>query len=510
MGNILVCDDERSICTMLEIALRHDGHRIETVTSGEQAIHKLDSALYDVVVTDVRMPGIGGMEVLRHARRVSPETRVIVITAVDDNETAIQAQNAGALYVRKLGANLPTDVRAAVQSAMENQSLCQQNAVLKRDAAAHNSLDNIIGESAVMLELKRLIRTVATTNSTVIVTGESGTGKELVARAVHACSERSAEPFVSINCGAFPETLLESELFGYVKGAFTGANQNKRGLFELANTGTIFLDEISEMSLAMQVKLLRVLQERSVRPVGGGVETPIDVRVIAATNKDLDALVGDGQFREDLYYRLRVIPIDLPPLRERGDDIILLANHFLRKFAQQMGKKVCEISPESLDLLRGYDWPGNVRVLENTIERAVAMYGGEGAWLHMRRAGEDGPHMANAETHGGDGEPHSRHRAGDRHAMGGAEAHGDADPLKVELPNERSKARAAAASATAGGAPGVALPADGLDMERYVADVERSLLQSALRRSQGVQTRAAEMLKLSYRSFRHMMKKYDL
>ena len=338
MGNILVCDDERSICTMLEIALRHDGHHVETVTSGEQAIHKLDSALYDVVVTDVRMPGISGMEVLRHARRVSPETRVIVITAVDDNETAIQAQNAGALYVRKLGANLPTDVRAAVQSAMENQSLCQQNAVLKRDAAAHNSLDNIIGESAVMLELKRLIRTVATTNSTVIVTGESGTGKELVARAVHACSERSAEPFVSINCGAFPETLLESELFGYVKGAFTGANQNKRGLFELANTGTIFLDEISEMSLAMQVKLLRVLQERSVRPVGGGIETPIDVRVIAATNKDLDALVAEGRFREDLYYRLRVIPIDLPPLRERGDDIVLLANFFLEKFAKQMGE----------------------------------------------------------------------------------------------------------------------------------------------------------------------------
>ena len=338
MGNILVCDDERSICTMLEIALRHDGHHVETVTSGEQAIHKLDSALYDVVVTDVRMPGISGMEVLRHARRVSPETRIIVITAVDDNETAIQAQNAGALYVRKLGANLPTDVRAAVQSAMENQSLCQQNAVLKRDAAAHNSLDNIIGESAVMLELKRLIRTVATTNSTVIVTGESGTGKELVARAVHACSERSAEPFVSINCGAFPETLLESELFGYVKGAFTGANQNKRGLFELANTGTIFLDEISEMSLAMQVKLLRVLQERSVRPVGGGIETPIDVRVIAATNKDLDALVAEGRFREDLYYRLRVIPIDLPPLRERGDDIVLLANFFLEKFAKQMGE----------------------------------------------------------------------------------------------------------------------------------------------------------------------------
>jgi len=461
MGNILVCDDERSICTMLEIALRHDGHHVETVTSGEQATNKLDSALYDVVVTDVRMPGIGGMEVLRHARRVSPETRVIVITAVDDNETSIQAQNAGALYVRKLGANLPTDVRAAVQSAMENHSLRQQNAALKRDAAAHNSLDHIIGDSTVMRDLKRLIRTVATTNSTVIVTGESGTGKELVARAIHGCSPRSAEPFVSINCGAFPETLLESELFGYVKGAFTGANQNKRGLFELADGGTIFLDEISEMSLTMQVKLLRVLQERSVRPIGGGSETPIDVRVICATNKDLDGLIAEGLFREDLFYRLRVIPIDVPPLRERGTDIELLADFFLKKFAAQMNKRVRTIGPESLDLLRGYDWPGNVRVLENTIERAVAMSA-------------------------------------------------DGEALKVELPSERSKARAAAASAGAGGAPGVALPADGLDMERYIAEVERSLLQSALRRSQGVQTRAAEMLKLSYRSFRHMMKKYDL
>ena len=461
MGNILVCDDERSICSMLDIALRLDGHHVETVTSGGRAIQKLDSALYDVLVTDVRMPDISGMEVLHHARRVSPETRVIVITAVDDNETSIQAQNAGALYVRKLGANLPTDVRAAVQSAMENQTLGQQNAALKRDAAQHNSLDNIVGSSPVMDKLKQLIRTVATTNSTVIVSGESGTGKALVARAVHACSQRSAEPFVSINCGAFPETLLESELFGYVKGAFTGANQNKRGLFELANTGTIFLDEISEMSLSMQVKLLRVLQERSVRPVGGGLETPIDVRVIAATNKDLDALVGEGQFREDLYYRLRVIPIDVPPLRERGADVVLLANFFLKKFAHQMSKNVTEISPESLDMLRGYDWPGNVRVLENTIERAVAM--------------------------------------------------SDGGPLQVELPNERSKARAAAAAASAGGgATGVALPADGMDMERYIADVERSLLQSALHRSQGVQTRAAEMLKLSYRSFRHMMKKYDL
>ncbi len=378
------------------------------------------------VVTDVRMPDISGMDVLQYARRASPETLVIIITAVDDSETSIQALNAGAFYyVRKSGANLPGDVRAAVSLAMEKQALRQQNAVLKRDAAAYNSLDNIIGESPVMSELKQLIRTVAGTNSTVIVTGESGTGKELVARAIHTCSSRSSEPFVSINCGAFPETLLESELFGYVKGAFTGATQNKRGLFELANTGTIFLDEISEMSLSMQVKLLRVLQERSVRPVGGGRETPVDVRVIAATNKDLDALVGEGQFREDLYYRLRVIPIDVPPLRERGDDVVLLANHFLKKFAHQMGKRVREISPESLDLLRGYDWPGNVRVLENTIERAVAMHAST-------------PTDGKAAPHSGVGDPA-----------------GDSDLLQVELPAERAKARAAAASANAGGATGV-------------------------------------------------------
>jgi two-component system response regulator PilR (NtrC family) len=461
MGNILVCDDERSICTMLEIALRRDGHHVETVTSGGQAIQKIESAFFDVLVTDVRMPDISGIDVLQHARQASPETQVIVITAVDDHETSIQVQKAGALYIHKAGANLPTDVRAAVEWALERQSLRRQNAAFKRDAAAHNSLDNIVGKSPVMDELKRLIQTVAGTNSTVIITGESGTGKELVARAIHACSSRSSEPFVSINCGAFPETLLESELFGYVKGAFTGASHNKSGLFELASSGTIFLDEISEMSLSMQVKLLRVLQERSVRPVGGGRESAVDVRVIAATNKDLDTLVAEGQFREDLYYRLRVIPIDVPPLRERGDDVVLLAKHFLKKFAHQMDKQVREIAPASLDLLRGYDWPGNVRVLENTIERAVAM-------------------------------------------------HGDTDLLEVELPAERAKARAAAAAASASGPPGVALPTDGLDMERYIADVERSLLQSALRRSQGVQTRAAEMLKLSYRSFRHLMKKYDL
>jgi DNA-binding NtrC family response regulator len=373
MGYILVCDDERSICTMLQIAFQNQGHRVETVTSGEQACRKIDSTLYDIVVTDVRMPNVTGMEVLQHSRRVSPDTMVIVITAVDDNEIPIEALNAGAFYYIRKGPKLLEDLLTAAALAMDRSHLRQQNAALKRDAAQRNSLDNIIGESEPMRTLKQTIRTIATTNSTVIVSGESGTGKELVARAIHTCSPRSGDPFVSVNCGAFPETLLESELFGYVKGAFTGATSNKHGLFELSSGGTIFLDEISETTLPMQVKLLRVLQERCIRPVGGGQETPVDVRVIAATNKNLLQLVQDGQFREDLYYRLSVIPVEVPPLRNRGEDVVLLANHFLKKFAVQMSKNVVRLSPESLKTMKGYDWPGNVRVLENTIERAVAM-----------------------------------------------------------------------------------------------------------------------------------------
>ena len=458
MGYILVCDDERSICQMLQIAFQSQGHRVETVTSGEQACRKIDSTLYDVVVTDVRMPQVTGMEVLQHSRRVSPDTMVVVITAVDDSSTPIEALNAGAFYYIRKGPKLLEDLLSAVALAMDRTQLRQQNAALKRDAAQRNSLDNLIGESEPMRRLKQTVRTIATTNSTVIVSGESGTGKELVARAIHTCSPRASEPFVSVNCGAFPETLLESELFGYVKGSFTGATANKRGLFELASGGSIFLDEIGETTLSMQVKLLRVLQERCIRPVGGGQETPVDVRIIAATNRNLLQQVQEGQFREDLYYRLSVIPVEVPPLRDRGEDMMLLANHFLKKFAVQMSKHVVRLSPESLKTMKGYDWPGNVRVLENTIERAVAMSSEE--------------------------------------------------ELRVELPNGASNGVSAATANS--GAPGVVLPTDGIDLERYVADIEKSLLQSALRRSGGTQTRAAELLKLSYRSFRHMMKKYDL
>src|SRR5438552_1944805 len=373
MGNILVCDDERSICQMLDIALRRDGHKVETVKSGEDAKKKLDSALYDVVVTDIKMPNITGIEVLRYAHQVSPDSAVILITAVDDYEAAVEAVKAGgaADYIRK-SPGLIDEIKLAIRKALEKVTLSRQKCALKRDAATRNSLDNIVGASPAMEKLKQTIRTVASTQSTVLIYGESGTGKELVARAVHICSPRAAEPFVSINCGAFPETLLESELFGYVKGAFTGANQNKRGLFEVADQGTIFLDEISEMSLTMQVKILRVLQERCVRPVGGSDEIAIDVRVIAATNRDLDKLVTENVFREDLYYRLNVIPVCVPPLRERREDVPLLVNHFLKKYAPGAGKSISRVNSYSLDALCGYDWPGNVRQLENTIERAVA------------------------------------------------------------------------------------------------------------------------------------------
>jgi two-component system response regulator PilR (NtrC family) len=463
MPNILICDDERSICEMLDITLRREGYKVETVNSGEAAKRKLDSALYDVIVTDIRMPNINGIEVLRHAHKVSPESAVILITAVDDFEAAVEAVKAGGAtdYIRK-SPGMVDEVKLAIRRALEKVNLSRQNFAFKRDAATRNSLDNIVGASAAMEKLKQTIRTVASTQSTVLIYGESGTGKELVARAVHTCSPRATEPFVSINCGAFPETLLESELFGYVKGAFTGANQNKRGLFEVANGGTIFLDEIGEMNLTMQVKLLRVLQERCVRPVGGSDEIAIDVRVIAATNRDLERQVADSTFREDLYYRLSVIPVTVPPLRERPEDLPLLVNHFLRKYAPAAKKSIIRVVPDSLAALANYDWPGNVRQLENAIERAVALETG--------------------------------------------------DELHVELPVERAKVRAAAAGAGADGmtiATGSVLP-EGMDMEKYVADIERSLLKSALQQSNGVQARAADVLKISYRSFRHLMKKYDL
>ena len=458
MASVLICDDERSLCQVLDIDLRKNGHKVEVANSKDDAKRKIGSNLFDVIVTDIRMPSVeDGMEVMRYAREVSPESAVILMTAEAAKETAIQAIRAGAFdYVEK-HPRVVDELRIAIARGAETVSLRRQNKVYRRDSASRNSLDKIIGSSAAIDKLKQTIRTIASTTSTVVVHGESGTGKELVARALHECSPRADEPFVSINCGAFPETLLESELFGYVKGAFTGANSNREGLFEAATGGTIFLDEIGEMSVAMQVKLLRVLQEMKVRPVGGAEEISIDVRVIAATNRDLQKMVEEKAFREDLFYRISVIPIEVPPLRHRRDDIPLLANHFLKKFAPMVAREISRIERASLERMCAYEWPGNVRQLENAMERAVAL-----------------------ET---------------------------SSELHVELP-ERQKAMAAAA--TNGATTVREVPSDGVDFEGYIADIEKSLIQSALKQANGVQTRAADLLKVSYRSFRHLVKKYDI
>src|SRR3954451_24722043 len=371
MSNILIVDDEQSYRQLLSLVFEGDGHSIRTATNGREALELLMQEPADVVISDVRMPDMDGIEMLSSVRESQPDLGVIFMTAFASVETAREAFKLGADdFIQK-----PFDVeelKLIVRKTIEKQVLIDENRAFKRAQRERGSVKNIVGTSDKMNAIFQMIETVAEVQSTVLVTGESGTGKELVARAIHDLSPRAEKPFVSVNCGAFTETLLESELFGYVKGSFTGANANRKGLFEAANSGTIFLDEIGEMSPAMQVKLLRVLQERRVRPVGATEETIVDTRVIAATNRDLASMVSAGTFREDLYYRISVIPIELPPLRERAEDISELANHFVQKFCESTGRTLTT-SENAMRLLERYSWPGNVRELEHTIERAVAL-----------------------------------------------------------------------------------------------------------------------------------------
>src|SRR6516165_1533851 len=376
IAHILVVNDEKSICEGLEITFRKEGHRVEVANSVEAAKRKLEGSLYDIVISDVRMPGATGVELLRFTREIAPDSYFVLITGVPSLETAIAAANEGAnRYVIK-DHDLVAQLRVAVREVTENLKWKKEAGYLRRELRRLTGLDNIIGQSPKMKGIFDLIQTVAPQNSRVLITGESGTGKELVARAIHENSARSSAPFITINCGAFPETLLESELFGYMKGAFTGANENRRGLFQAADGGTLFMDEIGNMNLAMQVKLYRVLQEGKVRPLGSNEETDVDVRVIAATNKDLEKAIANGEFREDLFYRLSVIPLHVPALRDRREDIPLLARYFLERFRNSMNKQLEAISPQAMRRLESYDWPGNVRELENTIERAVALESG--------------------------------------------------------------------------------------------------------------------------------------
>jgi DNA-binding NtrC family response regulator len=371
-GNVLIVDDERDSGEVLGDLLATHHHESMIVDRGEIALTKLDENDFDVVITDVRMDGMSGIDLCHKVRAGHPDVPVIVITGQADVETAVAALRAGAwdFVTKPLNGE---HVAAAVARAIEHRRTKSEVRRLRQALAATRPIKDIIGDSPSIKAVSELVQRIADGDATVLITGESGTGKELVAQAVHHLGPRKDEPFVAVNCGAVPANLLESELFGHVKGAFTDARRDRPGLFIQAGAGTVFLDEIGEMPLDMQVKLLRVLQQRSLRPVGGDEEMPFQARVVCATNRDLETEVEEGRFRQDLYYRVNVVTIEVPPLRSRGSDILLLAHFFLRRIAGRTGKSVTDISAEASRKLLDYDWPGNVRELENGIERAVAL-----------------------------------------------------------------------------------------------------------------------------------------
>ena len=369
---ILIVDDEPSMREMLGIVMRRDGYDVVVAGSGKDGIARLEAESFDLLLSDIRMPDLGGVDVLRAAKTINRDLVVFMMTAFASTETAVEAMRLGAVdYLIKPFSM--DELRLKVRRQLDARRLREENLLLKRALKTRHEFSSILGRSDAMQQVFTTIQTIAVTSSTVMITGESGTGKELVARAIHFNSLRRDRPFVALNCGAVPETLLESELFGHMRGAFTGAHANRKGLIEAAEGGTIFLDEITEMPPSMQVKLLRVLQERRFRRLGGTEEVLANVRVIAATNQDLPVSVTEGRFREDLFYRLNVLSIRLPALRERVEDIPLLAEHFLQQFTAQMGKRVRTISADALRLLQEHPWRGNVRELQNAIERAVAL-----------------------------------------------------------------------------------------------------------------------------------------
>ena len=453
-ARLLIVDDEESLLDFLSLLFLQEGYAVETARSVEGGRQALARQSFDVVLCDVMMPDGSGLDLLREIKAAEPSPPVIMMTAYTSTKTAIEAMKLGAAdYVSK-----PFDVeelKIVVQKGLERAELSRENVYLRRELEQKYTFANIIGKCRPMQEVFSLVERVARTSSTVLVEGESGTGKELIARAIHFSSPRAKHRFLSINCGALPENLLESELFGHERGAFTGAVRDKKGLFQEADRGTLFLDEIGEMTPTMQVKLLRVLQEKVVRKVGGTEEEPVDVRIIAATHQDLEARIASGDFREDLYYRINVLPIHLPPLRQRREDIPLLVDFFLQKYCKQMDLSPKQISVEAMQMLESYDWPGNVRELENLIERALAL----------------SSHADTITTR---------------------------DLPAFLLTNRKMQADL------------IQLPEDGLDLEAYLEGIRAQLMQQALDRTGGVQTQAAELLGMSFRSFRYYAKKAGL
>ncbi len=456
MEKILVVDDEQSLCDVLSIMLKRAGYVVTSATDGEDAVELLQKEIFDLVITDLRMPKVDGMEILKAVKSASPETVVLIITAFASADSAVEAMKQGAYdYLTK--PFQVDEVQLIIRNALEKRRLTTENMLLKREMASQSSFAQLVGQSEAIQKVFEIVRKVADSKSNVLICGESGTGKELVARAIHYNSARSALPFVAVNCSAVPETLLESELFGHMKGSFTGAIANKAGLFEIANGGTIFLDEIGDTTPTIQVKLLRVIQEREFRRVGGSQDIKVDVRVVAATNKDLEKAVADGSFREDLYYRLDVIPIRLPPLRMRTGDIPLLVNHFLERFAKDSGKPKPVLNADAMHVLLEHEWRGNVRELENLIERVVAF-------------SMDGP-VTDADVRGW--------------------LHRPTAPPPVQ------------------GVP-LDLTDEGVDLEGIINRIEKDLLLKALERSKWVKKKAARMLRLNTRSFRYRLEKYAI
>lgn len=373
---ILVVDDEAVIRDGLQRVLEGDRFEVETCRSGHNAIERLQEKDYGLIITDLKMPGMNGIEVLKAVKALQPDIPVIMITGYATVDTAVEAMKNGAVdFIAK--PFTPDQIHEKIERALEQRTIMVDEIYLKKEISSHHGFDNFVGESREMQKVYRRIIQVAPTDSTVLITGESGTGKELVARAIHRNSPRREMPFVAVDCTALAENLLESELFGHVKGSFTGAIQTKMGLFRVADGGSLFLDEISNISLATQAKLLRVLQERHVTPIGSTQPIPINIHLIAATNKSLKTMVANGSFREDLFFRLNIIPIELPSLRDRKSDIPLLVTHFLKKYTSEIGKDIRGIAPDALNFLEEYPFPGNVRELENTIERAVVLVEGD-------------------------------------------------------------------------------------------------------------------------------------
>ncbi len=452
VARVLVVDDEQSMQTFLEIFFRREGYDVMTAGDVDTALLCVENDDFDVVITDVQMPGKSGLELLRAIREVSPDTVVIMITAFASADTAIAAMKEGAYdYITK--PFKVDELRLVVEKALEKKLLTRDNQRLRTELRSQARSRRLIGSSLAIQRVYDLIAQVSDAKSTVLITGESGTGKELVARAIHDQGARARNPLVAINCGAIPENLLESELFGHVRGAFTGAVQNKDGLFETADGGTLLLDEIAELSPVLQVKLLRAIQEKVIRRVGGTKDVSIDVRLLSATNKNLEEEVAAGRFREDLFYRLNVIQIPLPPLRERRDDIPLLATHFVEKYNAELGKNVQGFHGDVIAKLMEYDFPGNVRELENVIERSVALCRSELIEL---------------------------------------------DLLPTTVLREREPDRSAR------------IPPEGIDLTTLVEDYERALLVESLQASKGVKKHAARLVGISFRSFRYRLEKLGI